>query len=272
MTLYGARMGRDILFGSRNYARDAYDPSEARDPKGEWTSSGGGGKAAGEAPKGGGGEDKPGVVAHGPKAATEWRDRVTAAAECCKTLDALMESSVTNQGLLGKAGEEIGKMSGAELKNPGAKKRKRLAEKLARPGRTPARITDAARIGFNVTKPEQAEAIVKEFAKRFPIADEGWATTPVGYFDRKLMVKFPNGQMGEVQIWHPDMLEAKEVKGGHKHYQAAQALAADDVAGHKREAEAMMALYHPVLDSLSPEWNAALGRSGSSPNISAKAA
>jgi len=86
------------------------------------------------------------------------------------------------------------------------------------------------------------------------------------------MVKFPNGQMGEVQIWHPDMLEAKEVKGGHKHYQAAQALAADDVAGHKREAEAMMALYHPVLDGLSPEWNAALGRSGSSPNISAKAA
>ena len=34
--------------------------------------------------------------------------------------------------------------------------------------------------------------------------------------DRKAMVRFDNGQVGEVQIWHPDLLRAKEKEGGHK--------------------------------------------------------
>jgi predicted ABC-type ATPase len=40
--LYGTRQGRDMLFRPHGYARDAYDPAEARAPSGEWTAGGGG--------------------------------------------------------------------------------------------------------------------------------------------------------------------------------------------------------------------------------------
>jgi hypothetical protein len=284
--LYGVRHGRDILFRPQRYAMDAYDPNEKRDEGGKWTKGGGGGgaKPAGgegrsgsEAPKAAASSTpssaasgKPGVVAHGPKAATEWRDKVTAEANCCKTVDDLVASSEMNQKALAEVAEQVAKEIGVVFKNPGPKKRDRLEKKLAKPGRTPAKITDAARGGFDVTKPGQADTIAAAFAKKFQIADEGWAVTNVGYLDRKLMVRFPNGQMGEVQMWPPDMLDAKELKGGHKHYEAWQALPAEDHVGQAREMAAMRALYQPVLDRLSPEWNAILGRSGSPPNASEK--
>jgi hypothetical protein len=286
--LFGQRMGRDILFGSRNYARDVAW-NEADHPRGQPGNAGefgpGGGGASGGASGGGGGEGsdpaKPGasstpssatkgVVAHGPLDAAAWRDTVTAASPI-KTIDDLMESSAINQALLAKEADRIGEMLGARFKNPGAKKRKRLEEKLARPGRTPARITDAARGGFSITSPDRADEIAEQFAKVFPIADEGWVKTPAGYFDRKLMVKFPNGQMGEIQIWEPNLLRAKEEGGGHDHYKVWQGLPATDHEGLARETAAMRAIYQPVLDSLPQDWNAVLGKSGSSPNASAKA-
>jgi hypothetical protein len=50
-------------------------------------------------------------------------------------------------------------------------------------------------------------------AQLFEIADEGWQITEAGYFDRKVLVRFRSGQVGEVQFWHPDLLDAKENKG-----------------------------------------------------------
>jgi hypothetical protein len=54
---------------------------------------------------------------------------------------------------------------------------------------------------------DERRARAAEFARKF--------VTPLGYFDRKVLVRFPNGQVGEVQMWHPDMLRAEE-KDGHR--------------------------------------------------------
>lgn len=278
--LYGQRRGRDVLFGSKGtrevYARDAYDPSEARDPGGKWTGGGGGGGASSPSsepssgPSGGGGGKSSGVLAHGPHDAAKWRDEVTAASPI-RTLDDLMASTEKNQPLLAKEADRIGDMLGVRFKNPGAKKRGRLEEKLARPGRTPARITDAARGGFIVTSPDMADRLTEQFAKAFPIADEGWVKTPAGYFDRKLMVKFPNGQMGEVQVWEENLLHAKEEEGGHDHYKVWQALPADDHEGQARETATMRAIYKTAIDKMPQDWNAVLGRSGNEPKADSKA-
>ena len=265
---FGARRGRDILFGSQNYARDAFDPSEARDPGGKWTGGGGGGGGGSggggsEAPKAGasGGASsgaaggKSGFTAHGPAAAAKWRDEVVGKSSI-KTIDDLLTSSEKNQAALAEVGDKIARELGIKFKNPGPKKRGPLEIKLAKPGKTPQNITDAARGGFNVTKPDQADAIAQAFAKAFPTGDEGWAVTNVGYFDRKLMVQFPNNQMGEIQIWEPSLLDAKENQGGHEHYEKWRTTPIEDLAGRRREEAAMRAIYQPVLDKLPPEWKA----------------
>lgn len=270
---FGARMGRDILFGSQNYARDAFDPSEARDPGGKWTGGGGGGGGGSggggsEAPKAGasggassGSRRVPGVRASGPDDAAKWRDEITATSDL-DSIDKLMAASEINQPDLAKTAEAIAKDIGADLKNPGMKKRERLAEKLARPGKKPQRITDAVRLGFDVKAPEHADEVIKKLAEKYPIADEGWVKTPAGYFDRKAMVTFPNGQMGEVQMWPPGMLEAKEVKGGHTLYEESQKLPKDSPK-FREITQKMVDLYSPVLAALPPSWNALVGKAGS---------
>jgi hypothetical protein len=71
-----------------------------------------------------------------------------------------------------------------------------------------------------------------QFAKRFEIIDEGWAVTGAGYFDRKVLVKFRNGQVREIQLWHPSVLRAKE-ESGHRLYVESSKLPVD----HPRQAE-----------------------------------
>ena len=83
------------------------------------------------------------------------------------------------------------------------------------------KIADVARTGVTVRNFDEAESFVAALAARFHLIDEGWATTPVGYFDRKIMVRFDDGQLGEIQIWPPGMRDAKsdEGGGGHKLYE-----------------------------------------------------
>jgi hypothetical protein len=85
---------------------------------------------------------------------------------------------------------------------PGPKSKERLEQKVQR-GKAPQGITDRVRGGFDVATPEQADEIVASLSASFEIADEGWTRTRTGYFDRKVMVRFPNGQVGEVQVWPP---------------------------------------------------------------------
>lgn len=57
-----------------------------------------------------------------------------------------------------------------------------------------------------------------------------------GYFDRKLMVRFDNGLVGEIQLWPPSMYQASKA-GGHGAYRAGRAMAPTDPRRLQAEAE-----------------------------------
>jgi hypothetical protein len=74
-------------------------------------------------------------------------------------------------------------------------------------------MTDISRAGFVINKVEDADAIAARFAKDAEILDEGWSVTQEGYFDRKILVRTPNGLISEIQIWSPNLIKAKKAKG-----------------------------------------------------------
>ena len=80
-----------------------------------------------------------------------------------------------------------------------------------------------------------------------------WQRTPAGYFDRKVMVRFDDGLVGEVQFWPPRMLETKEKKG-HALYEAWQrAMPGPEKA---KLLGAQVALYGMIAAALPQAWHA----------------
>ena len=104
-----------------------------------------------------------------------------------------------------------------------------------------------------VEDPEQADKIIEHLSKSFPIADEGWAKTPQGYFDRKAMLLMPSGAVAEIQMWHPEMFKAKEQRGGHDLY--AQWQGAPEGPERDKLSEGMRNLYGGVSKSLPSSWD-----------------
>jgi hypothetical protein len=119
-------------------------------------------------------------------------------------------------------------------------------------------IADVARTGISVKTIEDAEAFVTALRQRFHLVDEGWQVTPAGYFDRKILVRFDDGQLGEVQIWPPGMLEAKKDGGGHKLYEIARDMLRPETE-RAQAVEDMIALYGGVRDQLDGDWAANVG-------------
>jgi hypothetical protein len=64
-----------------------------------------------------------------------------------------------------------------------------------------------------VNTPEQAYKAIRKVRAAFDVVDEGWQKTPVGYMDRKLLTRFDNGGIGEIQIMNPEMEYAKSDTG-----------------------------------------------------------
>jgi hypothetical protein len=164
-------------------------------------------------------------------------------------------------------------------KNPGIKDKAGAAEKMARKGyETTAELTDLVRGGFEVRHPTDADAIVEGLRQQYgDILDEGWRMTAVNYFDRKVLVRFDDGTIGEVQFWHPKMLEAKDTRG-HLLYEEARKLEAANPKDPRLEqlfAE-QRALYASVLPSGEPSWapliSGLLGKSQAPGNAMRKAA
>jgi len=178
-----------------------------------------------------------------------------------RTAQDVIAAASGDQDKLAKAATAIGRLTGAEVSNPGVKSPERIAEKLSRPGRTPQKITDVVRLGFKVSSPAQADKIVKELGSRFEVADEGWAVTKAGYFDRKLILRMPGGSLGEVQLWEPTVLEIKEHRG-HALYTQMQKLPQNDPR-HAQLEEQSRQLYGAVRSRLGPTWKALLGNLGS---------
>jgi hypothetical protein len=145
----------------------------------------------------------------------------------------------------------------------GLKGQARVLEKIAE-GRSPAGVTDVVRSSFSVSSPEQADHVVAELAKQFPITDEGYKFTDLGYFDRAVNVQFPNGQIGKVLIAPPELIAAKSPDGGGGHtlYAQSRALPAGNPQKQVLE-DAQRVLYGRAYDSLSANWKAAVGKAGS---------
>lgn len=176
-------------------------------------------------------------------------------------------------------GQAIARERGATWRNPGLKAKEGAAEKMVRKGyETTAELTDLVRGGFEVRTPGDADAIVDGLRQRYSdILDEGWRMTAVNYFDRKVLVRFDDGTIGEVQFWHPKMFDTKETRG-HLLYEEARKLEAVDPTSPRLEAlfAEQRALYAAALPSADPAWspviNGLLGKSAAPGNATRNAA
>ena len=131
-----------------------------------------------------------------------------------ETVDDIYALADESQSYIATIAADIESDLGVTFKNPGLKDIDATKEKMQRKGYTSAnQITDVSRGGFIVNKAEDADAIVARFGKEVEGFDEGWNFTPSGYFDRKLLVRTPNGIVSEIQIWSPKLLAAKEETG-----------------------------------------------------------
>ena len=195
---------------SRARTRDGDDFSESDHPRGK-----GGQFAKGS----GGGSARTEKTLHGPdkaKAALkDWKARTP-----YTDVEDLLAVTPANQSHLEKAGALISEATKAVFKTPGQKKPEGAREKMERKKyASAAELTDLARGGFTAETPEQADHIVSELKKHYDIIDEGWGQSQTGYVDRKVMVRFDNGQVGEVQVWEPSFYKAKNKEGGHDAYE-----------------------------------------------------
>lgn len=167
---------------------------------------------------------------------------------------------------LADVGRQIAEELGITFKDPGIKKRATAEEKVGRKGyKGTQQLTDLVRGGFMVTHPEQADALVQSLARHFSVLDEGWGRTPEGYFDRKVAVRFYDGTIGEIQVWEPQLFDAKVHRGGTELYTKARSMP----AGPERDAliQQMIDLYQPITQALPPVWAEAVGKGGNVPKV-----
>jgi hypothetical protein len=156
-----------------------------------------------------------------------------------ETVDDIYALAEDSQSYIAKIGADLEGELGVSFKNPGLKDINTAREKMQRKAYASSKeMTDISRGGFVINKADDADAIVARLGSDAEILDEGWAFTPEGYFDRKVLVRTPNGIVSEVQIWSPKVLDAKN-KTGHKLYERMRVskdpAEAEDLAMQMRE-------------------------------------
>jgi hypothetical protein len=195
---------------------------------------------------------KPGLAASGLEHAADLKAQWRATAP--KSVDDHYRVAEANQRVLASAAHAaVQKVDhGCKFKDPGIKGKERVAEKI-KGGKAPDQLNDIVRGGFDAPTPELADQLIQEFTHQFEVADEGWFRTDAGYFDRKSLVRFKNGQVAELQIWPPGMLDAKSKGGGHKLYEEARKLKDTDPRRVELQQQ-MIDLYNGVMDTLPRQW------------------
>ena len=156
-----------------------------------------------------------------------------------ETVDDIYALAEDSQSYIAKIGADLEGELGVSFKNPGLKNIDTAREKMQRKAYASSKeMTDISRGGFVINTANDADAIVARLGRDSEILDEGWAFTPEGYFDRKVLVRTPNGIVSEVQIWSPKVLDAKN-KTGHKLYERMRTskdpAEAEDLAMQMRE-------------------------------------
>jgi len=136
-----------------------------------------------------------------------------------KTTDELLQVSAINHQSLNDKMAQIGQKLKLVFDTAPIKTRESIERKtLQKYAGHINRVSDAARTGIVAKTVNEADQIVAEIGQTFRILDEGWNETEAGFFARKLIVVFEDGQLGEVQIWPPGMREVNE-DGGHRLYE-----------------------------------------------------
>lgn len=199
---------------------------------------------------------------------------------------AFMEMATRNHADLNAAAREAAQELGIEIGDVPVKTLNKIIEKLDLKGRSGQihTISDAARTGITFATIDQGEAFVAAIAKKFHLVDEGFTLTGAGYFDRKLIVVFDGGGLGEIQMWPPGMLAAKQNKvvsahqflpenprdlgigkpdaedgwSGHDYYDAAKSKRSTPEM-QQEALDRMLTLYGKVIDQLDPSFAAKLG-------------
>lgn len=170
------------------------------------------------------------------------------------------------QRKLAETGAEIQAATGARVSDPGLKKRADAEAKINRKGYdTTRQVTDVVRLGFVVNSPDQAQRAVNMLAAKYRMLDEGWKLNDVNYFDRKALVQFADGTIGEVQFWEPRLIAAKN-STGHGLYEKARKLPPGD-PGRAALEDQQRDLYSTVVSTLDPVWASVIGRSGKSGDV-----
>lgn len=184
----------------------------------------------------------------------------------------IYQHALPNQAALASAGAAIAEALGVEFANPGIKEVKRLREKVELENYAgPDQVADVVRGGFLTDSAAQSEAIVEQLAKRFEIHDKGIVVTDTGFVDRKVLVKFENGQVGEVQIV-PRALDPLARGPGAQLYKQQRALYVNkevppaSVDLFEQLTRAQIDLYAPAVASM-PGW-APVALAGASPEVS----
>lgn len=134
-------------------------------------------------------------------------------------LEKLHAAAQQNQKSLVSAGNRISDKVGAEFKDPGVKDIGRLKEKFVKENYERASdIKDISRGGFLVKDKVQAQKIVDELGSEFKIVqDKGWKQLDSGYVDRKIIVEYPDGTLGEVQLIPKPIADYKFGQGHHNY-------------------------------------------------------
>lgn len=174
-----------------------------------------------------------------------------------ETVDDIYALAPAAQDYIAGIGRQIQDELGVEFKNPGLKKIETAREKMARKSYVSSnQMTDISRAGFIVKNAADADAIAARFGREAEILDEGWNVTPEGYFDRKLLVRTPNGIVSEIQIWSPELLKAKS-ETGHRLYERMRA--SDDPEVRADLARQQRELYAAALNREDQSFRALMG-------------
>lgn len=174
-----------------------------------------------------------------------------------ETVEDIYELAPAAQDYIAGIGRQIQDELGVEFKDPGLKKIETAMEKMARKSYASSnQMTDISRAGFVVRNAADADAIAARFGREAEILDEGWNVTPEGYFDRKLLVRTPNGIVSEIQIWPPELLKAK-TETGHRLYERMRA--SDDPEVRADLAQQQRELYAAAINREDQSFRALLG-------------
>jgi len=129
------------------------------------------------------------------------------------TFDQVFENADLDTAALHAILSRVAEETGAEPLLVLAKKRDDVEAKFKRKVYTDtAQMTDIIRSGIVFEGREGTGAVVEALLDTFGVEnvlDEGWKINPAFYFDRKVLVRFENGVIGEVQIRTREIHQAK---------------------------------------------------------------